>query len=296
MDFAELATEFASVFENAASIVNDGIELRPADSDPEPIWAHDRSHLVEIYDSDEAAVWMERIGATYLNEAASEMVALAILLRAVRVRATLEPLVRAIVERMGHLNWVFDHEASLRSRVIRTFLEVGVSYQHIRMALDRLGASNADKKRLRKEAVTIREFLSDNFDVDRSAVTDNLFDLTRWNVEGESYPNFERAAHLALEASNLTPAQAKGSYAALSGFSHPSVLFSAEHELEIDEITTGFVYRQEDLEKTVALALFAFLEGVAHWVGYYHDLDEDDPIRLRLGTVSDAFNKVSVLG
>lgn len=170
MDFVELAAEFASAFESAASIVNDGIEPRPAESDPEPIWAHDRSHLAESYDSIEASVWMERIGATYLNEAASEMVAIAILLRAVQVRATLEPLVRAIVERMGHLNWVFDNGASLRSRVIRAFLEVGVSYQHKRMTLDRLGASNADKKRLRKEVVKIREFLSDNFDVDRDRV------------------------------------------------------------------------------------------------------------------------------
>ena len=87
------------------------------------------------------------------------------------------------------------------------------------------------------------------------------------------------------------PAKAKE----LAGQPIETLLFSAEHEFEITKQSTGFIYRQEDLEKTVALALFAFLEGVAHWIGYYHDLGEDDPIQLRMGKIAEAFNAVSVL-
>jgi hypothetical protein len=272
-----------------------GTNRDPMISDPEPLWVHDQRHLLEEFGSAEGPDLLERIAATYLTEAASEMVAIAVLLRADQVRATLEPLVRAVVERMGHLNWVLDHRISLRSRVIRTYLEVGVSYQHLRLAFARLGLPGANQKALRTKAVRIREFLSDNFEVDTSASTDNPLDLTCWDIEGDRYPTFERSAHLAFESSNLSPARAKGAYAALSGYSHPSIVFSAEHQFDIDDgRTSAFVYGQEELENLVGLALVAYLQGFAHWLGYYHDLEEEGPIHHRMNGIAAAFDAISV--
>jgi hypothetical protein len=140
-----------------------------------------------------------------------------------------------VIEHAGHVNWILDHRTSSEQRAARAGLELAASFYLYREGLHLLDADGGVRTELRIEAKAQQRQLKQWFAVyqppdnecdDTSAPTG---DVRRWVVSGEKFPTLTAPAEYALERGGIERMAAQGTYAGLSGFSHPNVAFSREH-------------------------------------------------------------------
>jgi hypothetical protein len=109
-------------------------------------------------------------------------------------------------------------------------------------------------------------------------------DITRWTIGDEAYPKYEALARWALPKESLSDGIVRGTYGALSGWSHPNFIAAAEHLAD-----EGFAYRYEGdyLKRLFGLAISASDTALKCWLGYY-DHDHDATVE-RLFAVASAW-------
>jgi hypothetical protein len=116
-------------------------------------------------------------------------------------------------------------------------------------------------------------------------------DVRRWVVDGEKFPTLTASAEYALEHGGIEKIAAQGTYAGLSGFSHPNVAFSREHRTIVEAGHITFRYDREAIEKAVRMALLSFADGIKHWVGYF----DSDQARV-IARLDDIADRLDALG
>jgi len=249
-DFADALSELLN---EAADVFLEDLPGSLITSSDSP-WARDRAAWTASFDSDDVAGWVSETSAIYLAEAARLLRGHATLLQTRSVFATIDVIVRAIIERVGHANWILDHQISARQRSARAGLELAVCFYMYRENLHLLDASQPHRRAVRAEARLQQRQLKEWFAVvqppedecdDDSPPTG---DVRRWIVDSESFPTLTQAATFAMERGGIVGNVARGVYASLSGFSHPNVVFSREHR-DIDELGhITFRYERPEME------------------------------------------------
>ena len=123
--------ELADICKAAAGVfLGRGLQSRDAESEPVPVLVSTNDEpFKDSIGSDEPTNWISECVSVYLAEAANELLAIEVLLRSRVVAASLDPLVRAIIERTGVVNWLLDEKAQPRQRSIRGSLAWIVSVQ-----------------------------------------------------------------------------------------------------------------------------------------------------------------------
>lgn len=91
-------------------VLTAGMSAVAAEDDMDAFYGRDRLLLKRELGSDEPAKWIHSTVGSYLAEAAHELRAVAALLRGRIVTASIGPLARAIVERIGVTSWVLEVE------------------------------------------------------------------------------------------------------------------------------------------------------------------------------------------
>lgn len=74
--------------------------------------------------------WVADATSMYVIEAAHQMRATGVLVASGTVTASLDPLVRAVVERVGRVKWILNPDIQPEHRGARAGLEFGVSMAH----------------------------------------------------------------------------------------------------------------------------------------------------------------------
>jgi hypothetical protein len=271
---SELVDALADLLEEGSNIYLEDILVSP-ERVPDTAWTADRAEWITSYGSDDVAGWVSEISGIYLAEAAHILRALATLLRTHRIFAAQDLIVRSVVERIGHVNWILDHRISSGQRAARAGLEIAACFYMYRDALSLLDGDRTARTEIKKRANNQQSQLKQWFEVvqppgdpcDESSPPTG--DVTRWVVDGEKFPNLTKAAEYVLERGGIEGQAARGTYAGLSGFSHPNVVFSAEHNRIDAEGRITFLYEWENIEKAARMALLGFTDGVKHWVGYF---------------------------
>jgi hypothetical protein len=182
-------------------------------------WRTDRGYWLDELSSDRPTIWISEITSTHLSESAYQLKALGELL-----------------ERAGRVIWVLDSTVGLGTKVraARAGLEVGVSFQHYREALHDLGIAPEARLEIKSRDAEVRDLLVNNLATDRppndpdDEKSKPTKEMTRWIVEGET-PTFAAIAQRAGMRCGLTAEQARGTYAGLCGYAHPSVVFAREN-------------------------------------------------------------------
>ena len=181
----------------------DSIEWDAANGDDDPCW------------------FLANIVGQYLAEASYQLTALAHLIESRAVHATLEPLIRATLERCGRVCWLLDDEVDSTTRAARTHLELFVCSNHYVKALKALKAHPDERSRLREWKKDHEARVRDRFQL----VPDESSNATcKWILNDEKYPGYSSVVKYALDSHP----QASAIYASLSGFSHPNTLFGLE--------------------------------------------------------------------
>jgi hypothetical protein len=300
-DEATFPEQLAQIcFEAADLILNPLAVVAPADTDPEPRWAFERRMWREARGTDEPMDWVSLCTSTYLIEAAHQVRAVGVLLQTGAVTASLDPLVRAVVERVGRVKWILDPECHPARRGSRAGLEVGVSMTAYRTALERLGADRDICKEWKGKVRAHRKLLEDLFTVEKPPSdpcdpdSKPSEDMSLWVVEGEPYPDYGTNAGHALETESTTHAQGKATYGGLSGFSHPSVIFSREHRTIDGDGGVTYTYLFTDLERSARHVAFGVLDGFRYWTAYYDAAP--DAVQARIDDLGDRMDSISVIG
>lgn len=292
--------ELAAICFAAADLVLDPI-AQPSDRDakPEPQWVFERRVWAEQHGTEEPMEWVAHSTSVYVIEAAHQVRAIGVLLIAGTVTASLDPLVRAVVERVGRVKWILSPDIHPTERGARAGLEFGVSMSSYRMALERLGAPGDAQKEWQKRVRAHRDRLETLFVVEKppsdpcDPESKPTPDISRWVVGGERYPNYVANAGFALEAQSMAHATGKATYDGLSGFSHPSVVFSREHRTIADDGRVTYTYQPSDLEKSVRLAAFGLLDAFRYWASYYGAAP--DAVQRRVDELGDRMDGISVI-
>ncbi|MFZ2057828.1 MAG: hypothetical protein WAV54_10540 [Acidimicrobiales bacterium] len=285
-----LVLVLADLLEEGADLFLEGLPTS-LETSPGSAWATDRAVWKAAYESDDVAGWVSETSAIYLAESGHLLRAFATLLRSHRVFAAQDVIVRSVVERVGHVNWILDHRISSEQRAARVGLELAASFYTYREALYLLDANGGARADLRTKARAQQRQLKKWFDVaqppedecdDTSAPTG---DVRRWVVGGEKFLSLTASAEFALEHGCIAKIAAQGTYAGLSGFSHPNVAFSREHRTIDEGGHITFRFDREAIEKAVRMALLSFADGVKHWVCYF----DSDQVRAfeRLDDIAD---------
>jgi len=288
----------AALLEEGAGIFLDGIR-ETGEPSTTSMWAHDRQVWAETYETEDVAGWVIETAGIYLAETGHLLRAFATLLRSRRIFTTMDLIVRAVIEHVGHVNWILANGITSEQRAARAGLEFAVCFYTYRESLYLLGADAEMRSELRSEARAQQRQLERWFGVDRppdnkcDEHSPQTGDVRRWVVSGETFPGLGESAQYALQPGGIGEMVAKGTYAALSGFSHPNVVFSREQR----DIDTGgrvsFRCRSQDIEKAVRMALLSFTECIKQWVRYY-EADQErvvallDDIADRLDSICDA--------
>ena len=301
-EVGDFADKLASICEDAAhAFLRRGVGFAPPDSVPTPLWERERQEIEADLGSDEPFGWINECVSTYLAESANILLAIAALLRARAVTASIDPLVRSTIERVGVVNWLLDNDETItpRKRSIRGSLAWIISLQHYCETLARMGAPERHRKVFRIERKRLDGLILTWYEVERPPETPDdpgsspSTDRTKWTIEGETYPTFTRLAQLAMARSNVSSGIAAGIYDGHSGFSHPNVIFGNEHRTVSDDGLITFVYRMKDLEKAVRIAMGTFGIGVSHSVSYFDA--EPQQVIAQMNEVSDRLAAISVL-
>jgi hypothetical protein len=232
--------------------------------------------------SDLPSKWIAELSDIYLLELVFQLQSLATLIRAERIAATIEVIVRAAVERVARINWVLDVNKAVtpRIRAARAALETLRSLHYYREGFQRLGAKDADTKPMIQELRTSRAFVVDKFKVERPHIDPSdessklSEDVTTWVIEDQVFPDFTGFAPWAISGEGISVQVAKGTYDALSSFSHPNFVAAREHRfVDGDRIT----YRHDFdyTERLLRYALIGFVEALKHWITYFNVVQED---------------------
>jgi hypothetical protein len=209
----------AEIAEAASDIVLNDIPTNPIRRFDESRFDLDTEEFNSMFDSEAPAAW----------------ITMALLLRAQSVVGSIEVVTRAIVERVGKINWILDHEVDSRTRALRASLETAVSYQHYRRANDDLGADAEARRAIRREVRAQREQMERWFTFQKPlsnpciAFSAPTADISQWSCGDETFPTFEKLAHYAMSDGDVERRTAMGTYGALSCFSHPNFVASREH-------------------------------------------------------------------
>lgn len=242
--------------------------------------------------------WVAEATSTYLVEAAHQVRAIGVLLLGEVVTAALDPLVRAVVERAGRVKWILDPNVNPAQRGARAGLEFGVSLSAYRRTLERLGAPGVSRKKMQKRVRAHKKQLEGLFTVERppsdpgDSESPPSPEMANWVVAGEAYPNYGSNAEYALENESTTRRQAAAWYDGLSGFSHPSVVFSREHRSINADGKMTYTYQFGDLEKSARVAAFGLLDAARYWVTYYGA--DPDGFQRRVDALGDRMDEISV--
>lgn len=272
----EFLVQLAGICWAAADLV-----LKPVAQPSEP-GAHPEAQYVaegrywkDRYGTDEPMRWVSEVTSTYVAEAAHQVRAVGVLLATGVATSSLDPLVRAVVERGGRVKWIFDPDISPEQRAARAGLEIGASMTAYRMTLERLKADKALWNDWKDRVTTHRERLQEFFPVEKAPLdpcdpkSKLSEDMRVWVVAGEPYPNYGTNAGYALETETTTQAQGKATYDVLSGFSHPSVVFSREHRSVGEGGEVTFTHPYSTLERAARFAAFGLADAFRHWAAYY---------------------------
>jgi hypothetical protein len=290
-----LVDTLAGLLEEGADLFLEGLPTS-LETTPGSAWATDRAAWKTTYGSDDVAGWVSETSAIYLAESAHRLRAFATLLVSHRVFATQDVIVRSVIERVGHVNWILDHRISSEQRAARAGLELAASFYTYRDALHLLDADGGARADLRTEARAQQRQLKQWFVVDQPPedecddTSSPTGDVRRWVVGGEKFPTLTASAEYALEHGGIERIAAQGTYAGLSGFSHPNVAFSREHRTIDEGGHITFSYDREAIEKAVRMALLSFSDGVKHWVGYFDS--EQARVIARLDDIADRLDAV----
>jgi hypothetical protein len=311
--------QLADICEDTANVLLLGDAPNGPDTTPTPYWEADRQAIEAEFGSDEPYTWINACVSTYLSEAANQLLAIAGLLRTETVTATLDSVERSLIERVGAVNWLLEEDKELteegdeqteienyrtavRKRVARSGLSFLVSIQFYRDALSGLegdGPRSAHRTVLKTEQSRISELMIGWFKdhLERPPVDPDdesskpTKDPTRWKIDGEGYPTFTRLAQLAFQRYGIDARMAAAIYDALSGFTHPNVVFGQEHQNIDGDGHITFTYRDEDLEKSIQQVICAFGDAVKRRAQYYDAdpagvIDKMDAVFNRLGEIS----------
>jgi hypothetical protein len=291
--------ELAHICEGAAVLFVDRTPLRPFSENQEAPWYIDHLAWKTKFSSDEATNWLYEIVSVYSAEAAHELRAVSRLLAEGTTTASIDLIVRGVLERAGKVMWLLDPKLHLgtSTRAARAGLEVAISYGHYKETLSYLGLEGEGRATVRANASAHRALLKRWFDIDgppdnpedpKSGLTG---DAQKWTLDGEPAITYTASAVIAAERAGLTPEGGSGAYGGLSGFSHPSVIFSREVRSIDENGIVEFVVRSDDLEKSVRTAVLSYLNAVDAAVIYYEANVESfraytDLLRRRIAEIS----------
>jgi hypothetical protein len=114
-------------------------------------------------------------------------------------------------------------------------------------------------------------------------------DVSKWKVEGESYPTYEKLSRWAIRGDAFSGRIALGTYGALSSFSHPSFIAGREHRV-VDNSRLTYTYDFDYIRRLISLAIFGLTGAFKMWVGYYDW--EHDVLVARLDEIADKWDEV----
>lgn len=254
---------------------------------PRPFAADARDWNTRNGDTDPAG-WMSRAVVSYLSEASHQLAALALLLRSRAVHATLDPLVRAVLERCGRVCWLIDHQATGDQRAVRAQLELGVCALHYAAALSLIGGP--DDVTSRSSSVAGRASFPRTRAPrcrDERREEGHVCVDGRWRV----VPRLHRDR---CPCPRSSPA-VLGVYAGLSGFAHPNVFFAAERRHQTVVTRNVMVMHTDSIEKNLRIALAAHLAAVKRWAASYLDQVEADAVAVEGDRLADTLDAASVL-
>lgn len=218
------------------------------------------------------------VTSTYLFETAHELKALATLLDANQIAASLEVLSRAAIERCGRISWLLDpdDEVTPNVRAARIALELGVSWQHYRDIMQSLYAgSNPAVKDAVSRFREMRSQIESIFpDIQKEPVSDNQGGFTpsaeiKWWTLGEvSYPDYTELATWAWSGGMEDPKSAKTTYRMLCAFSHPSIASGREHQAFADGKLT-YRYEVSYINRIVSNTMAAYDWAFRSFTSYF---------------------------
>jgi hypothetical protein len=216
----DFRVELANICEGAAVLFIEHTPLGSISEDASAPWLVDRSawssKLASVLPTD----WLNEIATTYLAEAAHEIRAMSRLLADGATSASLDVLVRAVLERSGKVLWVLDPGVPLGStrRVARAGLEISLSYAHYKSALRRLGAKPDVRSQVDSEARAHRNLLECWFTLDGPRLDRNdpsspvVAEPAKWKLDGETLITYTAAAGLAAERAGLAASRGSATY------------------------------------------------------------------------------------
>jgi hypothetical protein len=251
-------------------------------------YAVDRRGWIENHGDQDPAGWLSQVVTMYLAEASHQLDLLGSLVRSRAVHATLEPLVRAVLERSGRICWLLDPTASAQQRAARCQLEVGVCALHYADALNLLDADADVRDELRTFRGEQRTRVHSRHAVDKN---DAKNDMSDWIVDGENYPNFTDSVSYALSDHPLSP----GMYAGLSGFAHPNVFFAGERRNQTVVTPNVLIMHTDSIERTLRIAIGSHNAALKRWASYYFDIELATELVAELGRLADVLDAASVL-
>jgi hypothetical protein len=108
MDIHEFVGSLAELCDDSATLFLDEITRSPTGE--ESAAEIDSEIWLEHLQSDLPAQWVAEITSVYLAESAHQLRAVAVLLRAEQLTGAIDPVIRALVERVGIVNWILEIE------------------------------------------------------------------------------------------------------------------------------------------------------------------------------------------
>jgi hypothetical protein len=292
----DFADQLAVLCEDTANIWFAGLSRADQNALPSPLWELDRRAIEAELGSDIPNAWLYNCLFVYLLESAYELSAIGSQLRTRNYQASIFPLVRAIIERTGAINWILSEAATHRQRALRSCIAYVVSIDPYVKALKGIKATEQDQEKFQNEREILETATAAWFgqptqplDPETSKPTT---DRKKWIYEGESYPGFNSLCKLSLERGNLTKSVASTMYDVMSGFTHPNLYFGREHLLS-DGSQMILDYEDKDLERPVSYALAAFGESLKRWATYFEA--DTDAVIVRVDASFQALVDISVL-
>jgi hypothetical protein len=288
--------QLADLCLETANVWFDGLKPTPQNAVPVPFWELDRRAFEAELGSGLAHTWIHNCSYVYLLESAYELAAIGALLRTRTTQASIYPLVRSVIERIGVVNWILSADATHRQRALRGSIAYVVSINPYVKGLKALKAEAKFQRENEDQQVFIEASIAGWFGEPTQptdpATSSPTTDRTKWIYEEESYPGFNKLCKMSLERSNLTRSLASSVYDVLSGFTHPNIFFGREHLLAIDGRMT-LDSDDPELEKVVRFATGALGEGLKRWATYYES--DQDAVIARVDALSDRLDAITVI-
>lgn len=275
--------------EIAQLVLDDGLPGAAAKADLTVPWAYDADALERQLGDQEAASWIGTTVGLYLAEAAHETVAMAALLDAGLVTASLSPLLRSIFERLGVATWILNEESDSMERAWRASLNAIICFKHYRASIDQLRASNAEKKVMAKQHRELREKVKVWFSPEVDPQEPD--DCTKWTRGGFGFPDYDELAAGSMPRS-MPIGVRRGMYTAMCGMTHPNIIVLGETIRPTANGGVEFFHRPEDIEKLVRATFATFLGGIKLWSGYFNTEADFDAFVVRADALADKFDAV----